>query len=336
MKDKIKNFPPVNGINRRTFLWTLSGSILSPLLPACQKRPLNAETFITKAKNYETDLVSIILAGLRELRIEANEIQGKKILLKPNLVEPHQGAGQINTHPLVVRGAIEAFFRLGAAQVIVGEGPGHVRDTHLVLEEAGYVEILKEDRVPFIDFNLDQVYKTPNLGGRTDLKQIILPQTLRQVDWIVSLAKMKTHHWAGATLSMKNLFGVLPGSFYGWPKNILHQVGIEKAIFDITATLRPNLAIIDGIVGMEGDGPIMGTPKNVGVLVLGRNLPAVDATSARIMGINPSKIAYLKMADGRLGPIRERDIQQKGETIREVQTDFALIDKIPAHSGIRG
>ena len=66
----------------------------------------------------------------------------------------------------------------------------------------------------------------PNAGGSTRLSTLTFPVTLRQVDWVVSVAKMKTHHWAGVTLSMKNLFGLLPGIYYGWPKNVLHWMGI--------------------------------------------------------------------------------------------------------------
>ena len=111
---------------------------------------------------------------------------------------------------------------------------------------------------------------------------------------------------------MKNLFGVMPGMYYGWPKGVLHKAGITGSIMDITATLRPQFAIVDGIVGMEGDGPIMGTPKPVGVLVMGRNLPAVDAACARVMGVDPYRVKYLALADGRLGPIREADIPPTG------------------------
>ena len=250
-----------------------------------------AETFIARAKDYSIDLASVIKAGFRELGISEKEIKGKRILLKPNLVEPHRGVSHINTHPLVVRGAIEAFKSFGAAEVIVAEGPGHYRDTHLVLEESKMIDVLWEDRIPFVDLNNDQWFSTPNLGGNTKLQSLILPATLKQVDWIVSMPKMKTHHWAGVTLSMKNLFGVMPGMFYGWPKNVLHQEGIDESILDINATVKPHFAIVDGIVGMEGDGPIMGTPKNAGVIVMGRNLPAVDATCCRIMGINPTKSA---------------------------------------------
>jgi uncharacterized protein (DUF362 family) len=134
---------------------------------------------------------------------------------------------------------------------------------------------------------------------------------------------------------MKNLFGTMPGSFYGWPKNVLHNAGIVESIIDINATLRPHFAIVDGIIGMEGDGPIMGTAKKSGVLVMGRNLPAVDATCARLMGINPRKIDYLAAANNRLGPIQESLITQRGETWQSVRTDFQILDYIQAHRGLR-
>jgi uncharacterized protein (DUF362 family) len=281
------------------------------------------------------DLTSVILKGLQELGVTSQEIRGKRILLKPNLVETRPGSEHINTHPLVVRAAVEAFLHLGALRVLVAEGVGHRRDTLMVLEESGLADVLFEDRIPFIDLNYDTVFSIANNYGATSLATLNFPDTLKQVDWIVSLAKMKTHHWAGVTLSMKNLFGVMPGSYYGWPKNVLHAAGIPESILDITAAVKPQLAIVDGIIGMEGDGPIMGTPKPAGVLVMGRNLPAVDATCARIMGVNPQRILYLAGASGKLGTIREANIRQLGETIAAVHTPFALIDIIPAHQGIR-
>jgi uncharacterized protein (DUF362 family) len=78
----------------------------------------------------------------------------------------------------------------------------------------------------------------------------------------------------------------------------------------------------------------MGTPKPAGVLVMGRNLPAVDATCARIMGVNPLQVRYLAEA-WRLGPISEKEIVQLGENLSSVRTDFKLLEKIPAHRGLR-
>lgn len=297
--------------------------------------PQQAQSFIGRVADYHQDIVGVITRGIGELGIFPVELKDKRILLKPNLVETALGAPHINTHPLVLRGAIEAFLRLGAASVMVAEGPGHRRDTLAVYEESGLADVLTEDRIPFHDLNYISGYDLPNAGRQSSMRTLTFPGLFKEVDWIVSVAKMKTHHWAGATLSMKNLFGVMPGIYYGWPKNVLHVAGIPNSILDINATLKPHFAIVDGIVGMEGDGPIMGDPKKAGVLVIGRNLAAVDATCCRIMGIDPYKVSYLERADNWLGPISGAAIEQRGESVNSVRTNFNLIETIPAHQGLR-
>jgi len=329
-----------NTYSRRDFLKTLGVTCLgiasgSSLLSGCGPKPQKAETFIGKARDYSIELSALIRAGLRELDVNESEIKGKRILLKPNMVETPRGAIHVVTHPIVVRAAAEAFLSMGATQIIVGEGPGHCRDTYMILEESGFDNIFNDRKLTFVDLNHDEWYNTTNLGKATKLKSFVLPARLKEVDWIVSMPKLKTHHWVGVTLSMKNLFGTLPGMFYGWPKNVLHVAGINEAIIDINTTLCPHFAIVDGIVGMEGDGPIMGSPKEAGVIVMGRNLPAVDATCARLMGINPHRIKYLSMAAKMLGPINEPHIFQRGEDWRSIRTDFQLIDFIQAHHNLR-
>ena len=293
------------------------------------------QVFIGKASTYKKNLRDVIVRGFYELGISPAEIKGKKVLLKPNLVETHVESAHINTHPLVVRAAIEAFLSLGARTVVVGEGPGHRQDVWQILEESGLGPILHEDRIPFTNLNEQTGFSVTNRGQWTALTKLTFPGVFRDVDWIVSMPKLKTHHWAGVTLSMKNLFGVMPGLYYGWPKNVLHHQGIHQSILDITATLKPHFSIVDGIVGMEGDGPIMGTPKSMGVLVMGRNLPAVDATCARLMGIDPYKVPYLVAADDWLGPIKEARILQRGEPIWSLRQNFGLLDHIPAHQELR-
>jgi uncharacterized protein (DUF362 family) len=325
-------------MKRRAFL-TAAGAAVTAGLGAKlaydeQEGFLRAAVMIAGAPSYEGDLEAIIRSGLRELGIGPAVIRGKSVLLKPNLVEPCAEAPQVNTHPAVVRAAAEVMRAWGARRVLVAEGPGHCRDAQLVLEQSGLGAVLAESRLDFVDLNHDDVVLVPNRFGRTALPHLALPATLEQVDWIVSLPKMKTHHWAGVTLSMKNLFGVMPGLYYGWPKNVLHQAGIGRSILDINAAVKPHLAIVDGIIGMEGDGPIMGTPKHVGVLVMGTNLPAVDATCARLMKINPSRIEYLVGASGRLGPIKEHHIEQRGEPIATFAQPFWLLDH-PAFASLR-
>jgi uncharacterized protein (DUF362 family) len=328
------------GISRRSFIAATAAAGVTAgsgiaLWRSFRKSHLETAAFIAKINDYQADISKVILEGMRELEIGTAEIRGKRILLKPNLIETLSGVVHINTHPLMVRGAIEAFLKMGAASILVAEGPGHSRDALLVLEESGMADVLQEDRIPFVDLNYDDALVLPNQGRHTRLASFILPQTLAQVDWIVSMPKMKTHHWAGVTLSMKNLFGVVPGNYYGWPKNVLHFMGINRSIMDITATVRPHFTIVDGIVGMEGDGPIMGTPRHAGVIVMGRNLPAVDATCARIMGIDPMRIKYLAGANDILGPVTEDAIMQCGEKPSAVRSNFVLLDKIHAHQGLR-
>jgi uncharacterized protein (DUF362 family) len=292
-----------------------------------------ADVFIGRAPDYGVDLAGTIRAGLTELGVGREEIRGKRVLLKPNLVETAAGHQHINTHPALVVAAAEVFRALDAAAVFVGEAPGHRRDTALLLEESGLDAALRAAGLPFHDLNYDDVVAQPNAGQCTRLEKLYLPKTLVSADVIVSLPKLKTHHWVGMTCAMKNFFGVLPGVMYGWPKNVLHFAGISESILDINVTVRPALAIVDAIVGMEGDGPIMGNPKPVGAIVIGRNLPAVDATCARIMGLAPSSIPYLRRAAGRLGPIQERNIHQRGERPAEFATHFANAAKMSTSIG---
>jgi len=291
--------------------------------------------FIAKAKDYSCNISEIIRCGMKELGLGRREIRGKRILLKPNLMEPHAQHGHITTHPSVVQAAAEAFFSLGAVKVIVAEGAGNCRDVHFVLEESGLNDVLTQEKLPFVDCNDAHVHAVQNLGGLTSLEKLWLPQLILQVDMVVSVAKMKTHHWAGVTLSMKNLFGLMPGIIYGWPKNVLHSEGIEPSILDIAATVRPDFAIVDGIIGMEGDGPILGNPISSGVIVMGRSAVAVDATCCRIMGIDPEKIDYLQAADNWLGVIDDNKIKQRGEKHSSVCQDFMLLDFIPSQQGVR-
>ncbi|MBN1222189.1 MAG: DUF362 domain-containing protein [Candidatus Aminicenantes bacterium] len=337
---KLMSVSSVPECSRRAFLKSLAlggVGVLSSFPVSCRNRSVLSEesTFIARASDYDAPLSDVLFRGLKEIGVGEKEIKGKRILLKPNLVEPHIGSAHINTHPAVVRALNEVLLRLGASSVVVGEGAGHQRDFYRMLEESGYADMLVDEHIPFVDLNNAGVGAVQNQGRRTRLGAFLIPQIVLDADMIVSVAKMKTHHWAGVTLSMKNMFGIMPGAFYGWPKNVLHYAGIHESICDIYATIRPHLAVVDGIVGMEGDGPIMGTVKKAGVLVVGRNFPAVDATCARIMGVDPEKIPYLKESSGWLGAVREILIPQRGEAIVSVRTDFELLDKIPAHRELR-
>ena len=206
------------------------------------------------------------------------DVRGKRVLLKPNMVE-YAAERVINTHPRARgRRRAGAAARRGAPASSSAEGPGHRRDIEYLRHGHRPLRLPARRRVRFVDLNHDDV-RPVALGSRfTGSDELALPVELLQADLVVSMPKLKTHHWAGMTGSMKNLFGVVPGAVYGWPKNVLHWRGIDNSILDLVATIRPGLAIVDGIVGMEGDGPIMGTARPVGCVVMGQDLVAVDAT----------------------------------------------------------
>src|SRR5581483_4469843 len=102
---------------------------------------------------------------------------------------------------------------------------------------------------------------------------------------------------------------------------------IPQTVIDINASLPKSIAVIDGIECMEGDGPIMGTPKMMGLVAVGTNLTAVDATCARIMGMNPTRVSYLALADGRLGPLDDNQIEQRGDDWRKLISPFQVLDR---------
>lgn len=289
------------------------------LIPSFQ-RPAS-RVLIRRVADYQRDLEALIIESLKEFGLP---IQGKTVLLKPNLVglDP---LGVMNTHPAVISAARTSFLRLGAERVLVGDGPAMDRDTHAILESVRLCEFTGKLGADFCDLNLDDVAQVVLQTRASKLKELYLPRTVLGVDLLVSMPKLKTHHWAGVTLSLKNMFGIVPGSCYGWPKNILHWAGIDRSILDINAAARPDFAIVDGIVGMEGNGPIQGTPKAAGVLLFGDDPVAVDATACRIMGLLPEKVPYLARAGTMLGHLDPRKIQQLGETVASVRTPFAVL-----------
>ena len=254
----------------------------------------------------------------------ASTWQGKSVLLKPNLVEYDAGSA-INTDPRLVAATALAFRRLGARSIVVGEGPGHRRDTGYVVRQSGLWDAITAVEVPFTDLNTETLIETQLRSSYTKLGTLWLPRPVVESDIVVSMPKMKTHHWAGVTLSLKNCFGCVPGRVYGWPKNVLHLHGIENSILDVAAAVRPDLAIIDGIVGMEGDGPIKGTAKAAGVLVLSTDPVAADSTAARLMGFDPERIAYLAEAGRFLGQTHLDHITQVGEDVERSASTFRTL-----------
>jgi uncharacterized protein (DUF362 family) len=295
-------------------------SLLPPYSRPCSR------VAIRRASSYRSDLAALLYETLRQFDLP---VRAKTVLLKANLVGLDSQC-VTNTHPAVIAAAREAFLRLGAEQVLIGDGPSMDRDSQAVVESIRLREYAGPLSRTFVDLNVDDVERVVLKTHASRLKELYLPKTVRGVDFLVSMPKLKTHHWAGVTLSLKNMFGIVPGSCYGWPKNVLHWAGIDNSILDINAAARPDFAIVDGIIGMEGNGPIQGESKPCGVLVLGDDPVAVDSTCARIMGLLPERIKHIARAATLLGHIQPEKINQIGDSIESTNTPFAVLKEFNA------
>src|SRR5437773_3171601 len=298
-------------MNRRDWLTASAAVTGSALTMRFQRkkysrdlRPKRSRVAILHTEEYSDKLGELVYEGLRLFNLN---IRGKSVLLKPNIVEYIPGK-PVNTDTQLIGAAAEAFLRLDAASVTVGEGPGHHRDTDLLLYETRLGDQLAHRKIAFVDLNRDELIKTKLQANYSGLRQLWLPRTVLASDFVVSMPKVKTHHWTGVTLSMKNMFGIVPGCRYGWPKNVLHWAGIHESILDICATIRPHFVIADGIVGMHGDGPLNGRPMMMNTIVLSDDPVAADVMSARAIGVMPEQITYIQEAARFLGNPRAHDI----------------------------
>jgi uncharacterized protein (DUF362 family) len=311
-----------HNITRRELLVGAAGTTL--LLSGCNsqkpaRKSRESNVSVVKAPVYSDALYETVHRMFVAHRVP---VKGKRVVLKPNLVEFDPGSS-INTHPMLVHAALEAVRALGATDVRIAEGPGHRRLTLDLADEAGYFRTIPKFEDLFTDLNLDDVTRRTLARPASKLTELYMPHTVLACDLLVSLPKMKTHHWAGATLSMKNLFGTVPGGVYGWPKNILHWAGIHECIADLQQFVPKSFALVDAIDAMEGNGPIQGKTKHVGLLVAGRDMVAVDATCCEIMAIDAQKIGYLRLAD-----LDSYRIHQIGEDPTRLRTPFELLPEL--------
>ncbi len=287
----------------------------------CPARQAKQRVSALATPDYGADLDAILRRGLDAWPDLLTRLPGARVLLKPNLVE-HSPDRPVNTHPALVAAAVRVLRELGAAHVAVGEGPGHRRDGEALLEGSGLGPLLRPLGVPFLDLNYEEPAQLPLVDDLSGLGSLPVARPVLDADIVISMPKLKTHHWAGVTLSMKNLFGTISGAALGWPKNSLHWAGIPEVTVDLWRSLAPDFAIVDAVVGMEGDGPIMGAPVGAGFIALGDHLPAVDAHCARLMGVKPERVPTLRLARAHGGTIAASRIATDGDAISP--RDFAL------------
>lgn len=247
-------------------------------------------------------------------------LEGKKILIKPNAARLASPGHGVTTHPLVVKAVIDHLREAGVKDPVIGESCIFGVKAEEAFRVTGIEEVAAKAGVELIDLDQGEPMEMVTPGGRI-VKKIKVPALLKAFDYLVSVPVMKTHMHTRVTLSIKNMKGLL----WRREKARFHQLQYDEnitrgdkeldiAISDMASVLLPHLAIIDGTVGMEGMGPAYGKKKKMGLIVVGKNALSTDAVAAQLMGFHPETIPHLRLSSEKgLGEIDLRRISIQPE-----------------------
>jgi uncharacterized protein (DUF362 family) len=242
---------------------------------------------------------------------------GMRAMVKPNLVAPPSSAeAGACTSALVCRAVADLVRELGAKPVIA-ESAARGADTEAAYQVMGYEE-LRRDGYEVVDLKKDRSVRVPLTGGRI-LEEITTFELVTRMDAIISVPVMKTHDQGQVTVALKNLKGLVIDA----DKRRIHQLGMFEGAVDLVSHFRPVFTVVDGIIGQEGMGPLMGLPVGLGLILAGRDLVAVDATAGRIMGFEADEVPITVAAAKRgLGTLDAGQIEVVGETVDKVRRRF--------------
>jgi uncharacterized protein (DUF362 family) len=281
-----------------------------------------ASVAIVKGKNGK-DLKEVrkMMAELFSLIGPAPKLipRGSRVLIKPNLTaEENLWERGILTGPVFMQALVEEVQKARPEEVIIAEATAIGLNTKKAFAANGYEEMARATGARLLDLydgEFEEI-KTP-AGGL--LKSVRVSREVLRADFFINAPVLKTHFASTLTAAMKNLKGTTTYD----EKKRFHYLGLNKAFTELNAVLKPHLNVVDGLIAMEGDGPIAGTPVGLNMLMAGTDAIAVDTIAARIMGIDPTEVLSLCLAQGMgLGVWDEKDITVLGRSIEEVRRPF--------------
>jgi uncharacterized protein (DUF362 family) len=238
-----------------------------------------------------------------------------RVLIKVNFITDKTWDTGATTDPVVVEAIIKKLRELPVTVSVV-ESDATMTNADKAYKVTGMKEMCERNCVEFINLrHVKDRVEIPIPNGIV-LNSITVPRIIIE-SAVISAAKLKTHSSTGVTLGMKNLFGLLPDKF----KAKYHAKGMSKVVVDINSVIKPALTVIDGFVGMEGDGPVDGTPVPMNVIIAGKNVVDTDAVACGVMGIDPHSISHIRRAlEMGLGDIENTGIV--GEKMENVTRPF--------------
>lgn len=267
--------------------------------------------YIGKVGNYDLkDIESSIRESLSTLKINLED--KKTAFLKPNIVIPAKPDSAIITHPSVVEALVNVLRERGLKDIIIGEGVGVGQNSEEAFQVSGYKKLAEKMNLKLVDLDNEERVNIEWKHGAIGIPKVVL-----DCDIYVNLPKIKTHGQTTVTLSMKNQKGLLLPS----DKRKFHkEFGLHEPLVDLTRIISPDIVVVDGIQGMEGEGPLRGKKRDIGVIVIGSNMVEVDSVCSGIIGIEPVEVVHLKKAaNAGLGSL---DPEVKGTPLEQVRTKF--------------
>ncbi len=216
-------------------------------------------------KNYEqSEIDAAILRAFEHFGgVHKFVSKGDKVLLKVNLVSGHDVERRVTTDPSIVRAAAKLVIEAGATPFIA-DSPG-IDSFKGAAEKAGFMNIARELGIECHELT-DPVDLPVNENA--DFRRIQVSKYVLEADKVINLAKLKTHGQMYLTMGVKNLFGCIPGRLKaGWHYNVgLNREKFASLLLDIYLGVKPTFTILDGVIGMHGDGPTSGEPYEFGVI----------------------------------------------------------------------
>jgi len=238
--------------------------------------------------------------------------KGTNVVVKPNICNSKNPGGMVNTDLRVIEAVIE-LIRKKDCKITIVESDNISGTAEKRVYETGYLAKFEEWNIDFINLSNDDYREYPVAG--TNLR---LPLTVLDADYFINIPKIKTCAHTLVTLGIKNLYGV----FQRKNKNRLHR-HLDSVLTFLAEKVRTDLIVVDGLTCMEGNGPVVGNPICLEIIVSGKNIVSVDSTCSRIMGYDPRLISHIAKSSARgIGPIKNEDIEILGDDIDEIRASF--------------
>jgi uncharacterized protein (DUF362 family) len=242
----------------------------------------------------EKNIDSIIEKGFRDFNLDGRLKKIKSVFIKPNLLTdvPEYIKNGANTDVRVIESVIKHLSKFKNLKIWLGESDTGTevkgRKIELALKYMGVYALKKKYKFEIINLTADKKI-TVNIPNGRFLKKVDMSKTFMDCDLIINIPKIKTHKYSTITCALKNMFGSIPD-----PMRIVYHANIHQTLADLNSVLyKKTFVVVDGIVGMEGSGPLYGTPVNLNLLMFADNPMASDIAACKVIGIEPKEVKHI-------------------------------------------